>query len=242
MTPGPQNATSPRNAAHARAALLGALALMVIAVLMRPATASADEGSKIIYRCAHGQSIGGFPERAYARALQEIPTEVSEYHSECVELIRQAEIAAAGTRGRSPHGTNRGAAGGGPASNGGAGGQGKPGATAPSTSGASTGSPGEAGTATGQAGASASEAIGNQAIAKTPAEQSAISAASAHGGGTVRLGRGPVRPGVVQANVSSAVSSLPTPLLVVIAVLVAALLAVGGREVAIHLRDAGYGP
>jgi len=70
-----------------------ALALSLLACLA--ASASADIGEKIIERCTHGQSLSGFSEKAYRRALQELPTEVEEYWP-CGNLIRRARLAAAG--------------------------------------------------------------------------------------------------------------------------------------------------
>ena len=72
-----------------------AAALLVVA---SPASARADVGATIIERCTHGQSLGGFSQQDYRRALQELPTEVEEY-SECGNLIRRAQLAAAGGAG-----------------------------------------------------------------------------------------------------------------------------------------------
>jgi hypothetical protein len=59
-------------------------------VLASPPSARADVGATIIERCTHGQSLAGFSQQDYARALQELPTEVGEY-SNCGNLIRQAQ-------------------------------------------------------------------------------------------------------------------------------------------------------
>ena len=59
---------------------------------------SADIGAKIIERCTHGESLGGFSQQAYRRALKELPTEVEEY-SDCANLIRRAQLAASGRGG-----------------------------------------------------------------------------------------------------------------------------------------------
>src|SRR5262249_44192353 len=64
-------------------------------VLASPPLARADVGATIINRCTHGQSLTGFSQQDYQRALQELPTEVEEY-SECGNLIRRAQLAAAG--------------------------------------------------------------------------------------------------------------------------------------------------
>ena len=71
--------------------LVLAAALLVLA---SPPSARADVGATIIERCTHGQSLGGFSQQDYRRALQELPTEVEEY-SECGNLIRRAQLAAA---------------------------------------------------------------------------------------------------------------------------------------------------
>jgi hypothetical protein len=70
-------------------------------VLAGAPPASADVGATIIERCTHGQSLGGFSQQDYQRALQELPTEVEEY-SECGNLIRRAQLAAAGGGGGAP--------------------------------------------------------------------------------------------------------------------------------------------
>jgi hypothetical protein len=151
-----------------------ALALLVFACF---ATAvSADVGEKIIERCTHGQSISGFSQQAYRRALQELPTEVEEY-SPCGNEIRQAQLAAA-----------RGGGGGG-------------GGAAPVATPLSSGE---------------RQALRN--LPKTGAEP-------------LHVGGGLVRPGVVHANVASAFSSLPDPLLAVLVFLLACACALGGRAI-----------
>jgi hypothetical protein len=67
------------------------------------------------------------------------------------------------------------------------------------------------------------------AIAATPAEQQAIKRAEQSGGGPVSLGNGQViHPGVVHADIASAFSTLPAPLLAVLALMLAGLLGFGG--------------
>jgi hypothetical protein len=71
-------------------------ALLALACLAASASvARADTGTKIIERCTHGQSLSGFSQKDYRRALAELPTEVEEY-SDCANLIRHAQLAAAG--------------------------------------------------------------------------------------------------------------------------------------------------
>ncbi len=165
---------------------LAALCATAVA-LLAPATAAhaEDAAHKILYRCGHGESLAGFPPSAYAKALKDISATTEEY-SECGQLIRAAQAAAAqGQR-----------------SSGGAG----------------------------------STPLTTQPVAASPAEQKAISGAVQTGGEPVSLGGATVHPGVVHADVASAFSTLPTPLLVLIAFLLACLLAFGGRAVQKRVR------
>jgi hypothetical protein len=70
-------------------------------------------------------------------------------------------------------------------------------------------------------------------IAATPAEQRAIDTAQGKAPGSLAVGARRVAPGIVHADVASAFSSLPTPLLAVLAVLLACLGLIGARP----LRD-----
>jgi hypothetical protein len=163
-----------------------AVALVALACLaMTASVALADTGTKIIERCTHGQSLSGFSQKDYHRALAELPTEVEEY-SDCANLIRHAQLAAAG---------------------GGGGG--------------------------GSAGG------GSSALATpiSPAEQSSLAGASKASSGPLRIGSANVQPGVIHANVSSAFSSLPAPLLAVLAFLLACSAALGGRSIQKAIRE-----
>lgn len=87
-------ASLPR--ARARAAVYaGAAVVCLLCQLSGAPAAQASEASQILERCAHGQSLAGFSAAAYAKALRSVPTVLSEY-SNCEELIRKAELAAAG--------------------------------------------------------------------------------------------------------------------------------------------------
>ena len=74
-------------------------------------------------------------------------------------------------------------------------------------------------------------------IAATPLEQKAIAHAARAGSGPVIVGGRAIRPGVVPVNISSAVSTLPAPLLVLVVVVIAfiALIAAGGLRS--HVRS-----
>ena len=161
---------------------LAVLIALVSLAGLAPA-ASADTGTKIIERCTHGQSLGGFSQQDYRRALQELPTEVEEY-SDCANLIRRAQLAAAG------------------------------------------------------GGASAGGAGGAAAVA-TPlsaAERGALNKVPKSGAAPLRVGGQVVHPGVVHADIASAFSSLPDPLLAVLAFLLACALALGGRAIGRSVR------
>jgi hypothetical protein len=71
------------------------IALASAMLLVSATPAQAGEASKIIERCTHGESLGGFSQNGYREALRHMPTEVTEY-SDCANLIRKAELAAAG--------------------------------------------------------------------------------------------------------------------------------------------------
>jgi hypothetical protein len=147
------------------------------------ARARADVGMKIIERCTHAESLSGFSQQAYRRALQEMPTEVEEY-SDCAELIHKAQLASA--------------AGSAPA---------------------------------------AQAAASSAAIPTTPAEQRAIRQAHRSGATPLQVGNGIVKPGVVHANIASAVNALPNPLLAVLALLLACATTVGARAIKDRVRD-----
>jgi hypothetical protein len=68
--------------------------LLTVLALSAAAPASADVGETIILRCTHNESLSGFSQSAYRKALKEANADTEEY-SECVPLIRQAQAAAA---------------------------------------------------------------------------------------------------------------------------------------------------
>lgn len=143
--------------------------------------AGASVGETIILRCTHGQSLGGFSQRAYREALKDLNADTREY-TDCGSLIRQAQLSAA---------TGRGGSGGG----------------APVVP-----------------------------IVPTPSEQRAIAHATHARARPVRVGNEVIHPGVVHANVASAFSSLPTPLLACVIFLLACLLLVAGGVLRERIR------
>jgi hypothetical protein len=168
--------------ASARRFGVATLALALLALACLTATADADVGEKIIERCTHGQSLSGFSQQAYRRALQELPTEVEEY-SDCGNLIRHAQLAATGKNGGSTQ---------------------SPLPVAPTP--------------------------------LTPEDKKALQSLPKTGAHSLPVGGTLVRPGVVHPSVASAFSSLPAPLLAVLAFLLACALALGGRAIGRSVR------
>jgi hypothetical protein len=75
------------------------VAVLVCALLVLAPQARADIGETIILRCTHNQSIGGFSQSDYRKALNEIEADTEEY-GDCGERIRAIqEAAATGTGG-----------------------------------------------------------------------------------------------------------------------------------------------
>jgi hypothetical protein len=95
-----------RIATPTRGLALPAALMMMLLSLAAPA--DADIGEKIILRCTHGESLSGFTQKDYNKALKELETSSEEY-TDCASLIHQAQLAAAGA------GKGTGAGGGGPA-------------------------------------------------------------------------------------------------------------------------------
>jgi hypothetical protein len=157
---------------------VGLLTALVLALCVA-APARADVGATIINRCTHGQSLAGFTQQDYSKALQELPTEVEEY-SDCANLIRRAQLASA------------------------AGGGGGSGAA--------------------------------QAIPLSPSERRTL-ARALKSPTPVQVGGRMVSPGVVNANVASALSTLPDPLLALLAFLLACALVLAGGAIRNRVRS-----
>jgi hypothetical protein len=177
------------------------LALVAASALLAPGVAAADQGTAVVRDCLnHGSIQGHYSQQAYSQALAELPTDVSEY-SDCANLIRQAQLAAA-----SHHGSQ----------------------------GGGTGGFGAAG-GTGGGGAG-----GSSLASATAAERRSLGVAPRRGASGVDLGGGEViRPTVARADIGSAVSRLPAPLLAVLIALVACALLGGGSAIHDRVRARG---
>jgi hypothetical protein len=162
-------------------------ALTMLLSLAAPAQAG-DVGEKIILRCTHGESLSGFTQKDYNKALKELETSSEEY-TDCANLIHRAQLAAAGGRG-------------GP----------------------------------GGGGSSAAGAVTATAPA-TPAERKQLNRATHTGSAPLRVGNQLVNPGVVHADIASAFSSLPNPVLAILAFLLACALALAVRALRNSIRE-----
>jgi hypothetical protein len=169
--------------------VLALSAVLLGMLLSLPAPAGADIGEKIILRCTHGESLSGFSQKDYNKALKELETSSEEY-TDCASLIHQAQLAAAGARGGS-----------------------------------------------GGGGGSTSGGITTATTPATPSEQRQLNRAARAGSVPLRLGNQIVRPGVVHADIASALSSLPNPLLAILAFLLVCTLVLAGRTLRNRVRN-----
>ncbi|MFI5037747.1 MAG: hypothetical protein ACHP93_04635, partial [Solirubrobacterales bacterium] len=74
------------------------------------------------------------------------------------------------------------------------------------------------------------------AIPLTPSERTALRSVPTTGAAPVRVGGQVIRPGVIHANISSALSSLPTPLLAILALMLAYALLQAGSAIRNRVR------
>jgi len=88
----------------------------------------------------------------------------------------------------------------------------------------------------GGAGGTSTGAAPNVPLALTPKEQRAIQSAHHSGAAPVRVGSEPIRPGVVHADIASAVNTLPHSLFAVLAFLLAGAVVLAIGEVRRRVR------
>jgi hypothetical protein len=179
-----------------RLRLLTALALVFALAL--PALAHAS-GSAVIKDCTFDGAINKtYSQKDYADALANLPADVDEY-SDCRDQIRRAQLGAGGKGGSSGGGTAGG------------------GTTGGGTTGGGTTGAGNGDTGTGGAGPA------DPLASASPEERAAFEKAVLSGSAPVALDGRPVTPGTLGGAKSNGLTDLPTPLLVMLA-----LLAVGG--------------
>lgn len=88
----------------------------------------------------------------------------------------------------------------------------------------------------GGTGGAVGTAAAHSAIALSPAEQKAVQKAHKQGSAPVQVGNEPIRPGVVHANIASAVNNLPDSLFALLALLLAAAAVLVAGEVRKRVR------
>jgi hypothetical protein len=110
---------------HRLSASRAALAsLAVVAAVLLPAPAALASPAAVIRDCQDGSINGDYSARDYSQALRDIPTDVDEY-TDCRDVIRRAQLGAAGGTGAGGGGAGGGAgAGAGGGAGAGAGGSG----------------------------------------------------------------------------------------------------------------------
>ena len=179
----------PHRTMRLRLRIATALALML--ALAVPALAQAS-GSAVIRDCTDdGQLSKSYTQKDYADALAHLPADVDEY-SDCRDVLSRARLGGAGG------GSNNGGSGGGGAAGGAAGG----GSTGGGAAGGDTGTGGPAADPFADA---------------TPAERASYEKAVLAGAAPVQLDGRPITPGTLGGKTNTGVSDLPTPLLVILA-------------------------
>ncbi|HEY5261129.1 MAG TPA: hypothetical protein VIJ33_03385 [Solirubrobacteraceae bacterium] len=87
----------------------------------------------------------------------------------------------------------------------------------------------------------AEAASSNVPLPLTPSEQRAVQHAHNHGPKSVQIGGEPIRPGVVHANIASAINTLPHSLFAVLAFILAGALVLASEEVRKRVRARRHG-
>lgn len=176
-----------------------------------PASASSSAIRKAIYdECQTGTIKGTFSQGDYADALRNIQTDLDEY-TDCRDVIRRAQLRAAGTK-RSSSNMSDGTS----AAGGGAGG----GMTPPFTTSADSGG-------------TAAQIL----AAASPAEQAAVSKASEQSGDApVLIGGESISPNTAGLSPAGAANVIPTSLIVVLVLLALGLFAGGIQSILSYTR------
>jgi hypothetical protein len=182
----------------------------VLAVVSPGLADAASPRTEILRECQNGSLTGDFTAKEIRDARDHIPTDIDQY-SDCRDVLSRALAGLTGGSGSSG-GSNGSGGGGGAGGLGGGGGGG--------TGGGGVGGGGSGGLLT----------------PSTPADHKAIADAATHGGVPVQVGGAPIEPGATGLAANAARNTVPTTLIVVLALL--ALAAVAGAAPYIR-RHAG---
>jgi hypothetical protein len=189
--------------------------------------AAADRPSDLLVDACRDEKVdGSYSQRTYRRALDQLPADSDQYTG-CRDVINRARLAALSKR-KTDSGGGSGEAGGSAGSTGSSSGGG----------GGSTGGGGDTGG--GDSGADASGGGAETPAGPTDAELRAQQDATRAGAQPVRVGGQLLRPGAV-SQVSDETRRLPTPLIVLLAVLAVCALAAAGTATwsRVHARRLG---
>ncbi|MCW2951159.1 MAG: hypothetical protein JWQ48_329 [Conexibacter sp.] len=209
--------------------LLPLIAIVLAALVCGvPATAGAASSNAIYTDCEHSASgllTGSYAKSDLQKALNNMPTDLSEY-SGCYDAIKQALADGAKSRSGGGNGTTGGGGTGGSGTGGGSssGGGGATGSSGTAAGSTGTGSSSSGSGTGGSPGSAGAAAAGGTAGAATPAPQHTGTDAP------VRLANTEIRPGTLPA-ISRNGHALPTPLIVFLALLGAGGLAIAGSTI-----------
>lgn len=185
---------------------ISTILLAVCACLAAPAAALAD-GDAVLRDCNdNGKLDKRYKQSEYRDAIENIPTDLDEY-TDCRDVIRRAQLGLGGSGGTSDAGSGAGSGGG-------------------SGAGSTGGGTGGSGSA------NATEALQNA----SPEQRAALEAKAAAGNAAIRVGGELLEPGKLQFSGVSSSTSLPTPLIVLLALLAAAAIASCGFVVRNRVR------
>jgi hypothetical protein len=185
--------------------------IALVLLLAAPALAHAS-GAQVVRDCTDdGRLSKHYSQRDYADALANLPTDVDEY-SDCRSVIRRAQLGAVGSGG-----------------------------SGSGSSGAGAGVPGGGGGGGGVDGGAGAAPVTDPLATASEQERAAYQKAVVAGAAPVKLDGRPVTPGSLGGSHVDDVFDLPTPLLIVLALLAAGALGAtgfGARRLVVGRRAA----
>jgi hypothetical protein len=194
------------------------LTALTILCLAAPAAAGADSGVNRLLRdaCRDEHIDGTYTQAQYKQALDQLPADSDEYTG-CREVLQRGRLAALGAGKRRS---------GGSASTGGGGSTGSSGGSGPT---GSSGSSGSSGSHRGSGSSGSSSAPKGDPLASATPKQRQALAQAGETAKAVDVGGQLVQPSAVGlGDLSAAGREVPTPLIVLVALLAASALGVGG--------------
>ena len=198
--------------------LLTATLLLLVLLPAAHALAADSPSDLLVDACRDEKVDGTYSQRTYRRALDQLPADSDQYTA-CRDVINRARLAALD---RQSARSNSGSTSNGTSNSGGGGGGGD---SSGSGGGGSTGSSGSTSRSTPSC--NGCKGSGTELDTATPAERRGVQRAAASGGQAVRIGGELLTPGSV-GSLSSDSRKLPTPLIVLLALVGAFALALAG--------------